>query len=221
MDELTHLGLDVHKKTTAVALLRPGDREPDHRVIPTTPEAYRKLTRATGTNGLVACYEAGPCGYDPYRILTSLGVTCQVIAPSLIPRRPGKRVKTDRLDARNLARFHRAGELTAIRVPTVEEEAIRGSGRISNRIGASPSSASSPSCCAKACGIPGPPRAGASPTRTGCERFALPSLPPSSPWITCSPPTRAAIFSSARSTDRSKTRPPSLLRLPQSAVCGR
>lgn len=125
MDKVTHLGLDVHKETTAVALLRPGDLEPDHRVIPTTPEAYRKLITRVGTGNVVACYEAGPCGYEPYRLLTSLGVPCEVIAPSLIPRRPGHRVKTDRLDARNLARLHRAGELTPIRVPTPEEEAIR------------------------------------------------------------------------------------------------
>lgn len=125
MSDVTHLGLDVHKETTAVALLRPGAAEPDHRVIPTTAEAYRRLVGRVGPQGVVACYEAGPCGYDPYRILTSLGMRCEVIAPSLIPRRPGDRVKTDRLDARNLARLHRAGELTVIRVPSVEEEAIR------------------------------------------------------------------------------------------------
>jgi transposase len=115
----------VHKESTAVAILRPADREPDHRVIESTPEAYRKLFVPLGTQGVVTCYEAGPCGYEPYRLLTSLGVPCDVIAPSLIPRRPGVHVKTDRLDARNLARLHRAGELTAIRVPTPEEEAIR------------------------------------------------------------------------------------------------
>lgn len=125
MDSLTHVGLDVHKESTAVAVLRPGDVEPDHRVIASTPEAYRKLVNKLGTEGIFACYEAGPCGFDPYRILTKLGWRTEVIAPSLIPRRPGDRVKTDRLDARNLARLHRAGELTAIRVPTDAEEAIR------------------------------------------------------------------------------------------------
>lgn len=125
MDNLTHVGLDVHLQSTAVAVLRPGDREPDHRVIATTPEAFRKLFTRVGKRGVVACYEAGPCGYGPFRILTSLGVACEVIAPGLIPRRPGHHVKTDRLDARNLARLHRAGELTAIRVPSPSEEAIR------------------------------------------------------------------------------------------------
>lgn len=126
MDNATHLGLDVHKDTIAVAMLRPGDREPDERVIPNTPEALRSLVGKRRSPGrLVACYEAGPTGYDTYRLLTSLGVPCDVIAPTLIPRRAGRRVKTDRLDARNLARLHRAGELTSIRVPTPEEEALR------------------------------------------------------------------------------------------------
>jgi transposase len=124
MDHATHLGLDVHKDTIAVAILRPDHEVPDERVIPNTPEALRKLVgRRRGR--LVACYEAGPTGYETHRLLSSVGVPCDVIAPTLIPRRAGRRVKTDRLDARNLARLHRAGELTAIRVPTSEEEALR------------------------------------------------------------------------------------------------
>lgn len=125
MDNRTHIGLDVHKETTAVAVLRPDIAEPDHSVIPTTPEAYRKLVKSLRINNAVFCYEAGPCGFGPYRILSSLGVDCDVIAPTLIPRRRGQRVKTDRIDARNLARLHRAGELTAVRVPTPEHEAVR------------------------------------------------------------------------------------------------
>ena len=125
MDNLTYVALDVHKDSTAVAALRPGDHEPDQRVITSTPEAYRKLVAAVGTDHVVVCYEAGPCGFDPHRIFTDLGVRCEVIAPSLIPRRSGDRVKTDRLDARNLARLHRAGELTVIRVPSELEEAVR------------------------------------------------------------------------------------------------
>lgn len=125
MNILTHVGLDVHKDSTAVAVLGPDAVEPDHRVIASTREAYRKLVSRLGTEGIVFCYEAGPCGYDPYRILAGLGARCEVIAPSLIPRRAGDRVKTDRLDARNLARLHRAGELTAIRVPSPLEESLR------------------------------------------------------------------------------------------------
>ena len=126
MDEFTHIGLDVHKETIAVAVLRPGASECEERVIPNTPEALRKLlTRFADRAALRTCYEAGPTGYDTQRLLSSLGIACEVIAPSLIPRRSGMRVKTDRIDARNLARLHRAGELTAVRVPAPAEEALR------------------------------------------------------------------------------------------------
>jgi transposase len=125
MDNRTHVGLDVHKQTTAVAVLRPGSSEVEERVVATTPAAYRKLVRGLRDQEVVFCYEAGPCGFDPYRMLTGLGVACDVIAPTLIPRRYGHKVKTDRIDARNLARLHRAGELTSVRVPTPEQEAIR------------------------------------------------------------------------------------------------
>lgn len=126
MASLTHLGFDVHKDSIAVGVLRPDGVVPDFRMIDNTPAALRKLVGKMGPpEELVACYEAGPTGYDTYRLLTSLGVRCDVIAPALIPRRPGQRVKTDRIDARNLARLHRAGELTAIRIPTAKEEALR------------------------------------------------------------------------------------------------
>ena len=74
---------------------------------------------------LRACYEAGPCGFELHRLLSSMGVACDVVAPSLIPRRAGDRVKTDKRDASRLARLHRAGELTPIRVPPTAEEAVR------------------------------------------------------------------------------------------------
>jgi transposase len=125
MDNVTHLGLDVHKDSIALGLLRPGREVPDHRVINNTPEAIRKLVSRLDVTSLIACYEARPTGYDTYRLLDSLGVRCDVIAPALIPRRAGRRIKTDRLDARNLARLHRAGELTPIRVPSRSEEALR------------------------------------------------------------------------------------------------
>ena len=125
MENATHLGLDVHKDTIAVAVLRPGEAEPDERTIANSPEALRALIRRGGFKQPIACYEAGPTGYETHRFLTSLGVPCDVVAPTMIPRRAGARVKTDRIDARNLARLHRAEELTAIRVPTPSEEAIR------------------------------------------------------------------------------------------------
>jgi len=125
MNECTHIGLDVHKDTIAVAVLRPGTTEVDERVIPNTPEAIRRLLRRyEDPSALRTCYEAGPTGYDTHRLITSLGFDCDVIAPSMIPRRSGSRVKTDRIDARNLARLHRAGELASVRVPGAAEEAV-------------------------------------------------------------------------------------------------
>lgn len=125
MNECTHIGLDVHKDTIAVAVLRPGITEVDERVIPNSPEAIRRLLARHDPRLTRACYEAGPTGYDTHRLVTSLGFECDVIAPSMIPRRSGARVKTDRIDARNLARLHRAGELTSVRVPGSAEEAVR------------------------------------------------------------------------------------------------
>lgn len=122
----TFVGLDTHKETITVAVLRPGADVCDRQTIPNTPEAVRKLVGSwKQPESTRACYEAGPCGYVLHRQLADLGVACEVIAPALIPKRPGVRVKTDRRDADNLARFHRAGELTAIRVPSEAEEAVR------------------------------------------------------------------------------------------------
>ena len=125
MNECTHIGLDVHKDTIAVATLRPATGEIDERVVPNTPEAVRKLLSRHDPAVTRICYEAGPTGYDTHRLVSSLGFHCDVIAPSLIPRRSGSRVKTDRIDARNLARLNRAGELSSVRVPTAQEEAVR------------------------------------------------------------------------------------------------
>src|SRR5260370_3131735 len=71
------------------------------------------------------CYEAGPCGHGIQRQLSATGHDCVVVAPSLIPKRPGDRIKTDRRDASSLAKLHRAGELTAVWVPDARHEAMR------------------------------------------------------------------------------------------------
>lgn len=126
MDSITHIGLDVHKDTIAVATLRPGSTSCEERVIANTPEALRGLVSRLGDPACLSfCYEAGPTGYDTHRLLTALGMRCDVIAPALIPRRPGVRQKTDRADARNLAHLHRAGELIPIRIPSPSQEALR------------------------------------------------------------------------------------------------
>ena len=89
-------------------------------------ESVRRFVhRFPERRSLRACYEAGPTGYGLYHLLHTLEVRCEVVAPSLIPKAPGDRVKTDRRDACRLARLHRAGELRPIRVPGPEEEAVR------------------------------------------------------------------------------------------------
>lgn len=94
--------------------------------IPHRVEYIRKLVKQLGdAKKLRVCYEAGPTGYELQRLLASMGVTCEVVAPSLIPKQPGKRVKTDRRDALRLAELLRAGELTPVWVPGEEDEALR------------------------------------------------------------------------------------------------
>ena len=126
---ITYVGLDVHKDTIAVAATEPGKRGEarEYGKIANTPLALRTLTAklARGGNTLRFCYEAGPCGYGIQRQLTAAGHECAVVAPSLIPRKPGDRIKTDRRDAINLAKLHRAGELTPVWVPDQAHEAIR------------------------------------------------------------------------------------------------
>jgi transposase len=121
-----YLGLDVAKNSIAVAILRPDEVEPDTEKIGNDEASIRRLlARFDNPKSLVACYEAGPTGYELHRLLTAIGVRTDVVAPSLIPKAAGDRVKTDRRDARRLARLHRAGELIAIRVPSIAEEGIR------------------------------------------------------------------------------------------------
>jgi transposase len=129
MNEFTKfVGMDVHKATIAVAVADGGGGEVRYLgEIANTAEAIAKLVRQLrkGVTRLSFCYEAGPCGYGIHRQLTELGWDCQVVAPSLIPRKAGDRVKTDRRDSVILARLHRAGELTAVWVPDDAQEALR------------------------------------------------------------------------------------------------
>ena len=123
---VTHLGLDVSKNSIAVGILHPSGEAVDVEKIFADEESVRRLIgRFPNPRALRACYEAGPTGYELYRLLERLGVPCDVVAPSLIPTAPGDKVKTDRRDARRLARLHRAGELVTIRVPTPAEEGVR------------------------------------------------------------------------------------------------
>ena len=125
-EKLRFLGLDVHAETIAVAIAEPDGEVRSLGTIANREESIRKLIRKLGpVENLRACYEAGPTGFVLYWQLTRLGVKCDVVAPSLVPKKPGDRVKTDRRDALKLARSHRSGDLTAVWVPDEHSEALR------------------------------------------------------------------------------------------------
>jgi transposase len=129
MEDITYVGLDVHKATVCAAVAE-GGRSGGVRqlgIFENRPEVLIKMaTRlARGGSRLNFCYEAGPCGYGLHRLLTGRGHDCVVVAPSLIPMKAGDRVKTDRRDAMMLAKLHRAGELTPIWIPDAAHEAMR------------------------------------------------------------------------------------------------
>lgn len=125
--ERVYVGCDVHQASITVAIAHAGRGA--GQVVATIrndPGAIRSLMRRLGpAEHLEVAYEAGPCGYAFYRQLEGLGIDCQVIAPSLIPIRPGRTVKTDRRDAVALAELLRGGYLVAVHVPSADEEALR------------------------------------------------------------------------------------------------
>src|SRR5580700_1145914 len=125
-EKLRFLGLDVHAETIAVAVAEPDGEVRSLGTIANREDSIRKFIRKLGPpEQLRACYEAGPTGFVLYWQLTQLGVDCVVVAPSLVPKKPGDRVKTDRRDALKLARSHRSGDLTAVWVPDEDSEALR------------------------------------------------------------------------------------------------
>ena len=123
------IGLDTSKLKISVAVAD-GERNGEVRFfgdISAEPASVASMVAKLAKRGgkLHFCYEAGPTGYDLHRQIIGLGHDCEVVAPSLIPKRPGDRVKTNRRDAVSLARLHRAGELTAVWVPDEAHEAVR------------------------------------------------------------------------------------------------
>ena len=126
MSKVRFVGLDVHADTIAVAVAEPNGEVRSAGTIPNGLESVRKMVQKLGpAKDLRVCYEAGPTGYVLYWQLSALGVACEVVAPTLVPVKAGDRVKTDRRDAEKLARCYRAGDLTAVWVPTPAHEAIR------------------------------------------------------------------------------------------------
>jgi len=125
-NKVRFVGLDVHADTISVAIAETGLEVRSLGTIPNRLESIRKLMhKLAPVEQLRACYEAGPTGYVLFWQLTQLGVSCEVIAPSLVPSKAGDRVKTDRRDAEKLARCYRAGDLTAVWVPDEAQEALR------------------------------------------------------------------------------------------------
>jgi len=114
-EKLRFLGLDVHAETIAVAVAEPDGEFRSLGTIANREDSIRKFIKKLGSpQQLRACYEAGPTGFVLYWQLMQLGVECAVIAPTLVPKKPGDRVKTDRRDVLKLARSHRSGDLTAV-----------------------------------------------------------------------------------------------------------
>lgn len=121
------VGLDVHKNSITAAILEGDDPHAEIIQLPSGLNRVRKLFRKLSARGIIrSCYEASGAGFVLYRALTEDGFSCEVIAPSLMPQKPGDRRKTDRIDAVNLAKHLRSGLLTPIEIPSEEQEAIRG-----------------------------------------------------------------------------------------------
>ena len=120
------VAIDQHKLSLVAATLPVTGGQPEVMRVENTERAIRRFVqRLGGADGLAVAYEAGPGGYQLHRLLSSMGVACDVIAPSLIPVRAGDRVKTDRRDAKKLVRLYRAGELSFVQPPSPMQEGLR------------------------------------------------------------------------------------------------
>src|SRR5215210_6541142 len=127
-DVNTYVGIDAHKKDLFVAMLIGNEKTAVTWQLANEPQAVRRLVRKLEREApgpIRVFYKAGPCGYALQRQVTTSRVSCDVVAPALIPRKPGERVKTNRRDARKLVELGRAGLLTAVQPPSAEDEAVR------------------------------------------------------------------------------------------------
>jgi transposase len=124
-----YVGLDVHKDSITIAIAdqgRDGEVRVYGKISNDLDQIDKVMRKLISQNAQLHCvYEAGPCGYPLYRHMTNKGIDCAVVAPALIPKKSGDRVKNDRRDAVKLATLHRSGELTAVYVPDQDDEAIR------------------------------------------------------------------------------------------------
>jgi len=124
----TYVGLDAHKKEITIAVYYGGETEPVTWTVANDARSIRRMVRRImrqAGGSVLYCYEAGPLGFTLYRRILKEGFDCQVVAPSLIPKKPGSRVKTDSRDARELGSLLKADLLTEVEPPTEEEESIR------------------------------------------------------------------------------------------------
>ena len=124
----TYVALDAHKNQHQVAMIRPGHDEIEEWTVANTARDLRRMLRRikkSAQGPVEICYEAGVCGFALQRVLTAEGVTCRVIAPTLVPVKPGERIKTDRRDARKLAELFSSGLLTEVHAPNEREESVR------------------------------------------------------------------------------------------------
>ena len=122
-----YVGMDVHKDSITIVAILPGQQEPEPAIK--LPHDFQKVRRyfdrLSKKGKIAACYEASGAGFVLQRAMTAWGHSCEVVAPSLIPTRPGDRRKTDSRDACGLARSYRAGDLTPVRIPEESEERVR------------------------------------------------------------------------------------------------
>ena len=127
MSTIAHAGLDVHDDTIRIYTCDPetGLVLIDQTIINGEASVKKHFKKWSKKYDLRCCYEASGCGYVLHRWLAAIGVSCEVVAPSLVPRKPGDRIKTDRRDAIKLSRSYRSGDLTMVRIPTEEEEQDR------------------------------------------------------------------------------------------------
>ena len=127
MENVYYVGMDVHKETVEISVFRNSEREPEYekRMRNDQRSIIRTVKKLQAEGSVITCYEAGCMGFVLQRAFETAGIACRIIAPGKIPRMPGDRIKTDRRDARALAKLLRSGEAESIYVPAVEDEAAR------------------------------------------------------------------------------------------------